>query len=373
MRKTAIGPVAKRVSAFAFAAVLACSLSFPSMALASVRVNDTDLVQGDNAVGGGTASLVDTTLDMVNVVAESLFTDEDLTVNFNSGNEIEDVVVVGSADVELNYEGENAVEDVFAGENANVTINANGNNEFEEVNVFDDANVTINVTGENDFETIEGYGNSTITVQGTTCQKRDTINLGEDESTAFIATEKGDLKIDHVTVNLESEGAIIDSDEGDVTIDTSKIAKGDENEYAVIFAGGKMTLNESVIDIKGTVSSEDEMTIKHSDVKAEAPDDKYGDGPYRVYSETGVELIDEENGEVREGELYGNKVYYVDTDDGEDVDLEADGDSAYYKCANEDMISPKTGDDANPLFLMALAIASAATAAFAYRRLSVRS
>ena len=61
---------------------------------------------------------------------------------------------------------------------------------------------------------------------------------------------------------------------------------------------------------------------------------------------------------------------YVDTDDGDDVDLEADGDPAYYKCGDDDddQKMPKTGDAANSLQLMAIALVSAAICTFAGRR-----
>lgn len=372
--KMAVSP-ARRAGGFALAAVMACSLSFPQLAFATVRVDETELAQGVNAVGGGTATLADSTLDMADVTAYALYTDEGLSVNFNGGNDIEVVDIEGSAEVDLNFSGENEVEDVFAIGESDVTINANGHNEFEEIMAGEQANVTINVTGENDIEEIEAHDDANVTVRGTDCQKKDVVNLGEDELDTAIEAERGSVTIDHVTVNVEGEEARIGSEKGDVRIDTSKIAKGDDSGYVKIDAGGTMEVRESVVDIAGTVHSKGKMTIEHSDVKVEEPDAKYEDeSPYRVYSETGIELIDEENGEVEEGELDGTAVFYVDTEDndGKDVDLEADGDPAYYACNGDESEQltavPRTGDRTNPLVPMAAAVASAATAAFAAKR-----
>ena len=345
------------------------SLSFPSLALATVRVDDTELAEGSNEVGGGTATLYDSALDMVDVTAGELYIDEDLNVNFNGGNTIDDVLVAGSAEVSLNYAGENDSDDVYVQDEANVTINANGHNEFEEVRAYDNSSVTINVTGENEFEEIEGYDNASITVRGTDCQKKDTISLGEGENDTALVTDRGNLVIDHVTVNVEGKEAVIGSQNGDVTIDTSKIEGADDNEYTEIVAGGAMGINESVVDITGTVHSNGMMTIEHSDVKVGAPDAKYDSRPYRVYSKTGVTLIREDNGEVRDGEIDGERVFYVDTEDndGREVDLEADGEPGYYKCRGE-ALAPKTGDDTDPFVPIAAGIAGVATAWFASRR-----
>ena len=166
----------KKVLAFVVTASLAASLAFPPMALAKVSVDDQELAQGENSVGGGTATLSETALDMINVIANSVRVDEDLSVNFNGGNEVEVLTIEGSANVELNYSGENEVEDTHVYDQANVTVNANGNNEFEEIEAYDDSNVTVNVTGENDFETIEARDNANITVRGTlrqpVCRRR---------------------------------------------------------------------------------------------------------------------------------------------------------------------------------------------------------
>lgn len=360
----------RRAGVIALAVLLASSLSFPSLAFAVVRVDQTDLAQGENAVGGGTATLADSTLDMNDVTAGELYTDEDLSVNFNGGNEIEQVTVESSAEVELSFSGENEVEEVHAFDDSDVTINADGHNEFEEVHAFDSSNVTVNVTGENEFEEISGYDDANITVRGTTCQKKDIIELGEDEADTNITTNRGSLTIDHVTVNLEGEIAVIGSENGNVTIDTSKIGMEDGNEYTEVVAGGTMNVRESVIDIKGTVHSSGKMVIEHSDVKAEAPDPTYNDAsPYRIYSETGIELIREKNGKVMQGALADTQVFFVDTGDGDSVNLKADGKPAYYTCSCDSSSltkeMAKTGDATNPLHLAAIALAGAITAALA--------
>ena len=354
----------RRATALALAVVTAIGLAFPPMALAKVVVDDQELVKGKNSVGGGTATLMQKKLEMADVKAANVKLDEDLKVDFVGGNDIEVLDIEGSANVELNYTGENEVEDTHIFNEAKVTINADGHDSFEEVEASDNASVTVNVTGENDFETIEAKDNASIVVRGTDCQKRDKITIGDDESNGEISAEAGDVTIDHVTVELESKTARVGSESGNVKIDTSKIEADDDTEYVEIFAGGTMEITESVIEITGTVHSDGEMTIEHSDIEAEAPDASYDDSPYRVYSKTGIELIREDNGEVKAGELDDEKVWYVDTGDGEDVDLEADGDPGYYACKSE----PKTGDDFDPRGLSILALASAATAGFSARR-----
>ena len=337
----------------ATAVALTSLLLSPGQAFAVVRVDQSELAQGENAVGGGRATLNDSQLEMADVTAGELYTDEDLSVQFNGGNNIEDVVAAGSAEVDLSFSGENEVEEVHATEDSDVTINATGNNEFEEVEARDNANLTINVTGENEFEEITGTDDANITIRGTECQKRDTIELGDDEDDTQITVENGNLTIDHVTVDVEAKEAVIGSKNGNVLIDTSKI-DGDDNENVEIVAGGTLKLTESVVDITGTMHSAGQMTIKHSDVDAVSPDESYEAGPYRIWSEAGIKLIDEKNGEVRQGLLGDKNVSYVDTNDGKDVHLEADGDPAYYGCDDDDDHkstklaktggTPKTGD-----------------------------
>lgn len=366
--KRAVGLNTRRAGALALAAIMTCNLTFPQTAFAAVRIDETDLAQGENSVGGGTATFVDSILDMAGVTANELFSDEDLSVNFNGDNNIEQVNTAGSAEVELSFTGENEVEEVHASEQSNVTINADGNNEFEEITATDKSNVTINVTGENEFEEISGYDDASITVRGTDCQKKDVIELGEGEEDTALSTERGKLTIDHVTVEVKGKEALIGSLKGDLLVNTSKIAKEDENEYTSITAGGTMTVSESVIDITGTIHSTGAMTIKHSDVKAEAPDPKYDESPYRVSSDTSIKLIDEKNGEVRQGKIGDKTVHYVDTEgnDGKTVDLKADGEPAYYHCKDEASaqvkaaVLPKTGDERTPVWPAAIGIALAA-------------
>ena len=361
----------RRLSVFALATMTAASLAFPSVALAKVTVDNDELAHGENSVGGGTATLSDTALDMANVTASNVRVDEDLTINFNGGNDVGVLDVEGSANVDVNYTGENEVEDTHVHDTASATINADGHNDFEEVEAFDNANVTVNVTGENDFETIEAHDNANVTVRGTDCQKGDIANVGDGEKNAGVSAEKGNVTIDHVTVSVKSETARVGSESGNTVIDTSKIASDDDNEYTEVVAGGTMEVSESVIDITGTVHSDGKMTIKHSDVKAKAPAAKYDASPYRIYSKTGIELVREKNGEVKEGESSGAKVQFVDTGDGKNVDLKADGEPGYYACKDKAptrAVAPKTGDRTNPWGLTALAFASAATAGYAVKR-----
>ncbi|MBQ6390375.1 MAG: hypothetical protein IJH88_01975 [Eggerthellaceae bacterium] len=361
----------RRLSVFALATITAASLAFPSVALAKVTVDDNELAHGDNAVGGGTATLSDSALDMANVTASNVRVDEDLTVNFNGGNDGGVLDVEGAANVDVNYSGTNEVEDTHVHDTANVTINADGHNDFEEVEASDNATVTVNVTGENDFETIEAHDNANVTVRGTDCQERDIVNVGDGERNAGVSTEKGNVTIDHATVNVKSETARVGSESGNTVIDTSKIASDDDNEYTEVVAGGTMEVSESVIDVTGTVHSDGKMTIKHSDIKAKAPAAKYDASPYRIYSKTGIELVREKNGEVKEGESSETKVQFVDAGDGKNVDLKADGEPGYYACKDKvslRAVAPKTGDRTNPWGFTALAFASAATAGYAVKR-----
>ena len=163
-------------------------------------------------------------------------------------------------------------------------------------------------------------------------------------------------------------------------IDTSKLAKGDDNKFTDVFAGGSLQIRESVIDIAGVVHSNGAMTINHSDVEVEpAASVIAGESPYRVYSKTGIELKNEKNGSVEKGTLGDDDVFYVDTDDndGKDVDLKTDGKPAYYTC--DDCRSntrksalvrawPGTGDTTNPIWPMGACLVSAATAVYALRR-----
>ncbi len=363
------GKASKFAAALVIGATLAVGLTFPALAFAEVKIDDTVINQGENAVGGGTATLADTVLDMVNVVANTMTTDQDLTVNYNGGNEIGEVYITDSADVTANFTGENNVEDFFIQDNASLTLNADGHNSFEEVEAQGDASVTINVTGENDFEEIGGIENASVTIRGTDCQMKDTINI-EDSDTSLLVTVNGKLIIDHVTVNLKgAQTALVGALASDLVIDTSKIAS-DNDAVTLIGAAKTMLISESVIDIAGVVSSEGMMTINHSDVKVTKPKEDILSSPYRVYSSEGIQLIGEKNGKVVEGVYDGEKVFYVDTDDNEgtDVDLKADGEPGYYKCKTSTKGMPQTGDNTAALPMALLALASLTTTAYALRR-----
>ena len=364
----------KGILAIVACAALAVSLMVPAFAFAEVKIDDTVINQGENAVGGGTATLTETVLDMVNVVVDKggLETDQDLNINFNGGNELEWVAATGSAKVTANFCGENSIDEFATVDNASMTINANGQADLEEVHAYDDSNIVINVTGENNFEEIIGYDNANIAIRGTDCQKKDIVNV-EDHELALLVAENGNLTIDHVTVNLKgSEDNVFGSIGGDALVDTSKIA-GKDGAWTALLAGKTMRISESVIETVDEVRSTGLMTIEHSDVKASKPKTEQTIPPYRVFSYTGIKLIDEKNGEVKEGEHDGDKVWYVDTDDndGEDVDLKADGEPAYYRCNSKESLPkgmPKTADASSPLWPMLAGIACLAIAGYSARR-----
>ena len=72
------------------AVVVAAALAFPGTAYAQVLVDGTELLDGANAVGGGTATYGSGSLGMENVTATNVSTDESLDVSFNGGNDITD-------------------------------------------------------------------------------------------------------------------------------------------------------------------------------------------------------------------------------------------------------------------------------------------
>lgn len=328
-------------------ALLTLSLALPHTAFAAVRVDDVDLVDGENAVGGGTATYLDSTLDMYDVTAGYVTTDEDLTVNFEGGNEIDHFQVTGDAEVEVNFEGENEVEDIEAYDTSDVTVNMNEHNDFEDIEAHDDATLTVNVTGEAECEAIKGYDDADVTVRGTTCPQKDVVEVGEDEVNERIGTERGNLVIEDVTVVMESKEASVGSESGNVDIKCSKIESGDDNERTDIHAGGNLFIGGSVIDITGTISSDHAMTIRRSDVDVEKADSD--NGPYRIWAYDGITLIEESNGTVLEGKIDGKSVSYVDTGDGEEVHLKSALRPCYYKCDDGSphlaaSKLPKTGD-----------------------------
>ncbi len=310
---------------------LVCGMSLPQTALATVRVDANELAQGENAVGGGTATLIDSTLDMGGVTAGELFSDEDLLVNFKGGNDIDEFNVAGAAKVEMGFSGENEVEEVHVKDKADVTINADGHNEFEEVDASDQSKLTINVTGENAFEEIVGHDDASVTVRGTDCPQTDVVNLGEDEEDTQLWTERGTLTIDRVTINVEAEEAQIGSEKGDVVIDTAKISGNDDNERISLVASGAMSIRESVIDFVGEIVAKGELLVSHSDIRV------------------------------------------VADEDGKGIDVKAEGKAPAYYCVDDahataESALPKTADAANLLLPTALASAGVATAALSRRR-----
>lgn len=365
----------KKAAAIALASVFASTICFPTMAFAKVDVDGQELSQGSNSIGGGTAMLTESTLDMEGVTANSVYTDESLDISFGGGNDIEKFTVGGDAQASMSFSGKNEVEDIYATDNAKLSVKADRHNDFEEINASGKADVLVKIYGENEFESFNGTNDSTISIVGKTCQKRDKVKLAEGESEEGITTENGNLKLDHVTIEVESEKAHIGSKNGSLTIDTSKIEGEDGNKWIEIFAGKEMLIDESVIEITGTVFSEGKMTVKHSDIDADKPASEYDVRPYRIFSKTGIELIDEENGNVEEGEWDGDKVWYVDTDDndGDEVDLEADGEPEYYKCHSksdsDSKMVPKMGyEDALGLIAALAAACSLLLLGFAASR-----
>ena len=315
-------------------ASLTLALMFPGAAFAGVRVDDRDLEHGENAVGGGIATYGDAMLDMVDVHAGHVSTDEDLEVSFNGGNEIDHFQVTDDATVTVNFDGENKVEDIEAYDNSDVTVNMDEHNDFEDIEANDESSVTVKVSGKVGCEAIKGYDDATVTVEGTTCPQKDVLEVGEGDTSERIGTERGDLTIKDVTVVMDSPEDRIASKEGDVTIKSSKISRGDENELVEIYAGGDMTVKDSVIDAAGSMGSEGKLTIERSDVDlTKAEKDEH---PYRVWSNTDIELIEEENGEVCQGSTDDGSVSYVSTGDGDDVHLKAAKTPGYYRTCNTD-------------------------------------
>ena len=329
-------PYVRRIAAV----VVSVALAWPGTAFADVLVDGTKLAEGPNSVGGGTATYGSGSLGMENVTANNVSTNEDLNVNFSGGNSVDTFQVTGDANVNVSFSGENNVEDVEAYGSSNVTVNLNGHNDTEDVEAYDNSTLTVNVTGENEVESIKGYGDADVTVQGTNCPRGDVVKVGDDESSERIGTERGNLVVKDVTVITESEQDQVRSTGGNVSILCSKIKGGDSNKRTDITAAGTLFVGGSVIDVKGTMSSGGKMTIRRSDVDVARPDGD--DSPYRVWSRTGIDIIEEKNGEVKKGKLGDTEVWYLKTDDddaGDKVHLVSALKPCYYgKCAN-------TGDD----------------------------
>ena len=322
------------------AVVVSVALAWPGTAFADVLVDGTELIEGANSVGGGTATYGSGSLGMENVTANNVSTNEDLNVNFSGGNSVDKFQVTGDANVDVSFEGSNNVEDIEAYDSSNVTVNLNGHNETEDIEASDNSTLTVNVTGENEVESVKGYDDADVTVQGTNCPRKDVVKVGDDESSERIGTERGNLVVKDVTVVTETEQDQVRSTGGNVSILCSKIAGGDDNKRTDITAAGTLFVGGSVIDVKGTMSSGGKMTIRRSDVDVARPDGD--DSPYRVWSKTGIDIIEERNGEVKKGKLGDDEVWYLKTDDddaSEKVHLVSALKPCYYgKCAN-------TGDD----------------------------
>ena len=343
-------------------ALLTVSLAFPQSAFAEVWVDDVSLNEGENAVGGGTATYAESSLDMVDVTASNVWTNESLSVNFNGGNEIDTFQVKDDANVTVSFEGDNEVEDIEAYDKSQVTINMDDDNDFEDIEAHDESSLTVKVSGEVECEAIKGHDDATVTVEGTTCPRKDIIEVGEGEASERIGTERGDLTIKDLTVILQSEMGLVNSQSGNVSIKCSKITGDDDNERIDIHAGGELFVGGSVIDITGSMSSDGALTIRRSDVDIKKAEDD--SSPYRIWSKTSIELIEERNGEVRDGELDGTSVKYVDTGDGDEVHLKSSITPCYYRsCDDDDDDSvghvaakklPRTGDPSSMNYIATL-------------------
>ena len=295
------------------AVLVTAALAFPGTAYAQVLVDGTELAEGANAVGGGTATYGGGSLGMENVTANNVSTDESLAVSFNGGNTIDDFQVTGDANVTVDFSGENSVEDIEAYDTSDVTVNLNSHDDCEDIEAYNNASLTVNVTGQTGCEAIKGYDDANVTVQGTTCPRADVVTVGEGEASERIGTERGDLVIKDVTVVMDSKQAQVSSTGGNVSVYCSKISGGDNNERTDIHAAKDLFVGGSVIDIDGTMSSDGQMTIRRSDVDVNKPEND--DNPYRVWSKTGITLIEELNGEVKDGKIGDQAVKFLKTDD----------------------------------------------------------
>lgn len=181
-----------------------------------------------------------------------------------------------------------------------------------------------------------------------------------------------------------------DYKEGNIAITNSKIAAKDvkddstanaEYDYSMntvaITALGELGIKESVIDAN-RVYSRGQMTIDNSDVTAtrnyklsESDDVPFWQG---VCSATGIDLIGESNGEVKQyTSIMDNAEYhYVSTDSDDEVELKAAAKPAYYgsfynastqgmPTAGEITEMPATGDAENVGLLAGAAAAAAAS------------
>ena len=320
------------------AALVTLTLAFPGSAYAQVLVDGTELQEGSNDVGGGVATYGGGALGMENVTANDVSVDEDLSVSFDGNNSIDSFQVKGDANVTVGFNGENSVEDIEAYDNSNVTVNMDSDNELEDLEAHDKASLTVNVKGETSCEAVKGYDDANITVSGTTCPRADILKVGDDEASQRVSTDRGDLVVRDLTLVMDAEQAEVGSHNGNASIFCSKIKGGDDNERTDILAGGALFVGGSVIDVAGTMHANGELTIRRSDVDVTKPDDD--DNPYRVWSKTGITLIEELNGEVKDGKIGDDDVKYLKTDDddeSEKVHLVSALKPCYYtKCDTDD-------------------------------------
>ena len=305
----------RRVGALALAAALAGNLLFPSLALAVVRVDETELAQGANEVGGGTATLTDSNLEMEGVTAAEFYTDEDLTIDYAGGNAIDETTVAGDAEVEMNFSGENDVTNVAVTDDASLTINANEHNTFDEVLATDNSNLNLNVDGTATIGSVDASGAANVAVRG--AQQGATIDLGAGRDISFLDTESGNLSVENVRVNLNAKEAILGSAlGGTVTIDSSSLVAGEDNGFVFLGTCGTMLIKDSSMEFGGMVYSTGQMTIDNSNMRITKPTAFGTDSwPHRVSSRTGIDLRNELNGIVLSGMQEGKPIFFLDTNE----------------------------------------------------------
>ena len=304
----------RRAVALVLATVVACNL-FPSFAQAMVRVDDVELNQGVNEVGGGTATLTDSNLEMEGVTAAEFYTDEDLTIDYAGGNAIDETTVAGDAEVEMNFSGENDVTNVAVTDDAQLTINANEHNTFDEVLATDNSNLNLNVDGTATIGSVDASGAANVAVRG--AQQGATIDLGAGRDISFLDTESGNLSVENVRVNLNAKEAILGSALGGaVTIDSSSLVAGEDNGFVFLGTCGTMLIKDSSMEFGGMVYSTGQMTIDNSNMRITKPTAFGTDSwPHRVSSRTGIDLRNELNGIVLSGMQEGKPIFFLDTNE----------------------------------------------------------
>lgn len=305
----------RRAVALVLATVVACNLFFPSFAQAMVRVDDVELNQGVNEVGGGTATLTDSNLEMEGVTAAEFYTDEDLTIDYAGGNAIDETTVAGDAEVEMNFSGENDVTNVAVTDDASLTINANEHNTFDEVLATDNSNLNLNVDGTAKIGSVDASGAANVAVRG--AQQGATIDLGAGRDISFLDTESGNLSVENVRVNLNAKEAILGSAlGGTVTIDSSSLVAGEDNGFVFLGTCGTMLIKDSSMEFGGMVYSTGQMTIDNSNMRTTKPTAFGTDSwPHRVSSRTGIDLRNELNGIVLSGMQEGKPIFFLDTNE----------------------------------------------------------